>query len=208
MKNEALDLPDRTFKGVDFKRPTSYIRLATNPVDENGELIESAPALVHALRQTLTTKDKLDYLSTILEGTRENVVIFYNYNSEREAILELLEKKHSDKTVFRQDGQKHELPGKESWAGIENSVTLGHYKSASTGVEMTYATIVVYFSPTYRYDEHMQSIGRVYRNGQTQKTTFYNFRTPGTIESDVWEYLKSKSDFQSEQWLINNKEIK
>jgi len=198
-KAEALDLPTRTFIGVSFKRPTEYVSTILKRIDKDGELLDSAPKLAHALRQTLT-KPKMDYLSDLLEGTTENMVIFYNYITEREAILEMIAKKHKQKTVYRQDGNKHELPTKPEWSRVKNSITLAHYRSGSTGVEMTYATQVVYFSPTYSYADYVQSIGRVYRNGQTQKTTFYNFWSPSTIEEDVYECLKNKKDFQDSQW--------
>jgi superfamily II DNA or RNA helicase len=198
-KSEALDLPPKTFIGVNFKRPTEYMKLILTRETPDGKILDTAPALAHALRQTLTVP-KMDYLSDLLEGTTENVVIFYNYVSERDAILEMLQKKHKSKTVFRQDGERHELPAKEDWAQVANSITLSHYRSGSTGVEMTYATVVVYFSPTYSYADYMQSIGRVFRNGQTAKTTFYNFRTPNSIEEDVYKALVNKQDFQAQQW--------
>lgn len=201
LKKDALDLPSRTFIPVDFKRPGKYVTTILKRVNDKGEVLDSAPALAHALRQTLTAP-KLDYLKELLVGTTENMVIFYNYVSERDAILEMLQ--HKDlraKTIYRQDGEKHELPSKEDWGKVSNSVTLAHYKSGSTGVEMTYATQVVYFSPTYSFAEYLQSIGRVYRNGQTQKTTFYNFRTPSTIEEAIYDTLRTKNDFQLKQWV-------
>lgn len=198
-KSEALDLPSKTFIGVDFKRPSKYVKYILDRVDDEGNELDSAPKLAHSIRQTLTAP-KLDYLSEILEGTTENVVIFYNYISERDAILELLATKHKAKKVFRQDGDKHELPPKHTWANISNSVTLGQYKSSSTGVEMTYATQVVYFSPTYSYADYEQSIGRVYRNGQSNKTTFYNFRVRPSIEVDIYTAIANKKDFQTKQW--------
>lgn len=200
-KKEALDLPSRTFIGTDFQRPAEYTRTAKERKTADGTWLETAPALAHALRQTLTTP-KLDYLSDLLEGTTQNVVIFYNYVSEREAILAMLkQKKFKGKTIYRQDGERHQLPTKSKWAEVKNSITLAHYQSGSTGVEMTYATIVIYFSPTYSYADYVQSIGRVYRNGQTQKTTFYNLRTPHTIEEAVYECLRGKQDFQAQQWV-------
>jgi len=199
-KGEALDLPSRTFIGVDFKRPTDYMKTMLDRRNAEGELLDSASALAHALRQTLTGP-KLDYLADIIDGTEENVVIFYNYITEREAILDMLKKKFKDRPIFRQDGAKHELPSKKDWAKIKRSVTVSHYRSGSTGVEMTYATQVIYFSPTYSYAEYLQSIGRVYRNGQQSKTTFYNFRTPNSIEADIYTVLKTKNDFQVAQWI-------
>lgn len=198
-KRQALDLPERVFIGVNFQKPAEYTKLILERVTPDGQLLDSPSLLAHALRQTLTTP-KLDYLSDLLEGTNENVVIFYNYISERQAVLEMIAKKHKGKKVFRQDGDKHELPSKEHWAEISNSITLAHYRSGSTGVEMTYATQVIYLSPTYSYADYVQSVGRVYRHGQQSKTTFYNFRTPNTIEADVYDALKNKNSFQVEQW--------
>lgn len=200
-KKDALDLPARTFIGVNFQKPPEYKKTIITRHSVDGDVLDTAPALAHALRQTLT-QPKMSYLIDLIDGTNENIVIFYNYISEREAILEALSG-HKDlkkRRVFRQDGERHELPKKEDWASVERSVTLAHYKSGSTGVEMTYATVVIYFSPTYSFAEYMQSIGRVYRHGQTSKTTFYNFRTPTTIEEDVYEALRSKNDFQDKQW--------
>lgn len=198
-KRDALDLPDRVFEGVNFTKPSTYKKLIITRTAEDGTLLDSAPALAHALRQTLTPV-KIDYTSDIIDGTNENVVIFYNYVSERDAILAMLEKKHADRTVYRQDGEKHELPAKKDWADVKRSITLSHYRSGSTGVEMTYATVVIYFSPTYSYADYIQSIGRVYRNGQTSKTTFYNFRTRASIEAEVYDALRNKQNFQDKQW--------
>lgn len=202
-KGEALDLPARTFIGVDFKRPPAYMKTMLDRKTPDGELLDSPPKLTHALRQTLT-EPKLDYLADIIEGTDENVVIFYNYNTEREAILEMIGKKFKDRPLYRQDGQKHEVPTKPQWGNVKRSITVSHYKSGSTGIEMTYATQVIYFSPTYSYAEYLQSIGRVFRNGQDQKTTFYNFRTPNSIEEDIYTVLKTKNDFQIAQWFEKN----
>lgn len=205
-KAEANDLPSRTFVGVNFDKPKVYTKTLVSRKNEDGELLDSAPALAHALRQTLTAP-KLDYLKDLLDGTSENVVIFYNYISEREAILELLSKEQfKAKTVFRQDGELHELPKKQDWSSVQNSITLAHYRSGSTGVEMTYATQVVYFSPTYSYADYIQSVGRVHRQGQTKKTTFYNLRTTHSIEADIYESLKGKQDFQVKQWITKMEE--
>lgn len=200
-KKEALDLPARTFVGVDFTRPAEYERLRKERINAEGVWLDTAPALAHALRQSLTD-GKLDYVAELLEDTTQNVVIFYNYTTERDAILELLkQKRFVKKIVFRQDGEKHQLPRKDTWHAVKNSVTLAQYQSGSTGVEMTYATIVIYLSPTYSYADYVQSIGRVFRNGQTEKTTFYNLRTANTIEQAVYDALRGKQDFQVQQWV-------
>lgn len=200
-KAQANDLPARNFVGVDFKRPGEYVKMILERKNADGDLLDTAASLAHALRQTLT-KPKLGYLDDLIDGTDENIVIFYNYISEREALLKMLGTKHSDRRIYRQDGERHELPSKKQWPDVKRSITLSHYRSGSTGVEMTYATQVVYFSPTYSYADYIQSLGRVHRQGQTKKTTFYNFRTPNSIEEDVYECIRGKNNFQAEQWRI------
>lgn len=201
-KSEALELPARTFKGVDFERPKEYVETILTRKKEDGTILDNPSALAHALRQTLT-KVKLAYLADLIDGTSDNIVIFYNYETERAAILEIIRRNATHgRQLFEQNGHKHEVPEKSEWPNIKRSVTLAHYKSGSTGVEMTYANTVIYFSPTYSFAEYMQSVGRVYRNGQTAKTTFYNFRTPNSIEEDIYDCLRGKNNFQATQWKV------
>jgi SNF2 family DNA or RNA helicase len=165
----------------------------------DGQLLDSAPALAHALRQTLT-KNKLANLSDLISDSHENIVVFYTYKSERAALLDLLAKKHKDTKVYRQDGDVHNVPTKENWGGVNNSVTLAQYQSGSTGIELTYANITVFYSPTYSYSDYVQSIGRTHRNGQTDKTIFYNFITNDTIEFDIQACLSAKQQFVVKLW--------
>ena len=203
-KAQAKELPPRTFKAVNFKRPTEYVQTMLTRKGADGQELDNPSALAHALRQTLA-KPKMGYLEDLIEATSDNMVIFYNYELERDLIKTLIEKKFKDRRLIEQNGHKHEVPPKSEWAGIERSITLAHYKSGSTGVEMTYATTVVYFSPNYSYAEYIQSVGRVHRHGQTAKTTFYNFRTLNSIEEDIYECLQGKNDFQSVQWAVKLK---
>jgi SNF2 family DNA or RNA helicase len=127
-------------------------------------------------------------------------VVFYNYQSERDAILKMIKNKHKGRTIFRQDGEKHEIPSKPRWPDLQRTITLAQYQSGSTGIELTYAATTVYFSPTYSYSNYEQSIGRTNRNGQTNKMTLYLLCAPSTLERDVWAALREKRDFQEKQW--------
>jgi len=77
-------------------------------------------------------------------------------------------------------------------------VTLVQYQAGSSGIELQYASEVVFYTPTYSYQDYEQSLGRAYRNGQTKKVTVYQFETQRTIESDVWEALANKKDFSTQ----------
>lgn len=158
------------------------------------ELLDSAPKLFMTLRQ-LTTPDRLAPLENVLNDTNENVVVFYNFNSEREAILRLLEKKFKDRKVFEQSGHASRLPKREAWDSLSGSVTLAQYQSASQAIELTYASITVFFSPTYSYSNFTQAQGRTKRNGQDKTVLFYLFNVEGTLDGAIYKCLQAKNDF-------------
>lgn len=202
-KKQALDLAPITYIPVDLPPGPGYAKVQQERISE-GRFLDNPSALLHALRQSVLLP-KLKWLDDFLEGVSDNTVVFYNYRSERDMILEMLkQKKFKGRKVFRQDGDVHGLPGKPEWAGLQRSITLAQYQSGATGVEMTYASTTVYFSPTYSYQDYEQSIGRTYRNGQLNKVTLYLLRAPATVERDIWRALANKSNFQEKQWYEQN----
>lgn len=204
-KAQALDLPPVVSVPVALPAGPDYTKVQKDRIFGD-KFLDNAPALMHALRQSIVAP-KVAWLDEFLEGASDNVVVFYNYVSEREAILAMIKKKHKGRQVFRQDGEKHEVPNKDSWEGLHRSITLAQYQSGSTGIELTYAATTVYFSPTYSYSNYEQSIGRINRHGQTQKMTLYLLCAPTTLEREVWDALRNKRDFQELQWFKEQKQF-
>ena len=203
-KQLALDLPTLTFIPVTHAAGKDYLQIQKDRIIGD-KFLDNPSALMHALRQSLT-EPKMAWLNDFIDNVSDNVVIFYNYVSERDAIMAMLKKSHKGRQVFRQDGEKHEVPSKESWAGLHRTITLAQYQSGSTGIELTYAATTVYFSPTYSYTNYEQSIGRINRHGQTRKMTLYLLCAPTTLERDVWTALRNKTDFQETQWYKERRE--
>lgn len=188
-KDEATDLPPLIFKEIFFKPSTIYKVIKKDRIYDD-VLYDNQMKLRHGLRLNTNLKAKVDYIKDFLEGTADNVIIFYNYDEE----LELLKENISKKTYLC-NGKEKDYPKKEEWGNIKNTVTLANYKSGSEAVEFTYANIIIYFSPTESYTEYYQSYGRCYRNGQNKKVTAYKFITNGTIEVDIYKALDNKQDF-------------
>lgn len=200
-KDKALDLPPITVVPVSLPAGPDYSKVLKQRLFED-KFLDNPSALMHALRQSIV-EPKIKWLDDFLEEVSDNVVIFYNYQSERDKILTMINRKHKSRTVFRQDGEVHGVPTKEKWGGLTRTITLAQYQSGSTGIELTYAATTVYFSPTYSYANYEQSVGRINRNGQTRKMTLYLLCAPATLERDVWSALRNKSDFQEAQWYQN-----
>lgn len=204
-REQASELPSRRMLGVkiemDKKTQKLYYTLKLTRKDpRTGEMLDNSTRLLSVLRQA-TTNSRLDHLISIVNDTSDNIVIFYNYISERQAILKELAK--TEKKILRYDGDQHDdLPAPD--ASVSNTVLLAHYKSASTGLNLQFANVTIYFSPSYSYQEFEQSVGRTHRTGQTKKCLYYLFRVEGTVDFDIWDCLQHKRSF-SEQ-LLQEKE--
>lgn len=204
-RNQADELPDRQMIGVNIQLPPKETKLylnckLTRKHPNTSEILDNSSRLLSVLRQS-TTNARLDSLLSIVDDTADNIVVFYNYVSERKAILKALAK--TDKHILRQDGEVHDrLPAAYSdiQDQIKNHVLVAHYKSASTGLNLQWANVTIYFSPTYSYQEFEQSIGRTHRNGQTKKCLYYLFNVKNTVDRDIWRCLRDKRDFNEKLW--------
>lgn len=192
-KEDCLDLPELTTKDVFFNVGQKYRKVLLHRFYED-IVYDSAMSWRHGLRQACTTQSKLDYLKEFLDSTKQNVVIFYNYDSELKEIRSVI-----NKELFQCNGKLKNFPTVD-FGDIKNTVTLANYKSGSEGVEFTYADIIIFFSPTESYTEYYQALGRCHRLLQTNKVTAYKFITLNTIEKDIYHALDSKQDFNFDLW--------
>ncbi|MDY7224687.1 DEAD/DEAH box helicase [Halalkalibacterium halodurans] len=191
-KDECLDLPPLTFEDVRFEPSKEYKVIEKERV-LNDELYDTISKLQHGLRFYANQTDKLKYSEMLTEGTNENIIFFYYYQQEKEELMKSMKK--LGKIIFEVSGQASNLPSKSEWDQVNNSVTLVQYMAGSAGIELQYANIVVFYTPTYSYQDYDQALGRAYRNGQTKKVTVYRYITKQTIEEAVYGALNQKKDF-------------
>lgn len=170
-------------------------RFITHP-DGEIELLDNPSKLFTTLRQ-LPNPARIDALQSIVESTDEGIVVFYNFNSERDAILAMLAKNFKERTIYEQSGHASNLPRREEWATLPGSVTLVQYQSGSQAIELTYASVTVYLSPCTSYANYEQSKGRTRRNGQEKTTLFYHIAVEGSLDHHIWGILKQKKDFST-----------
>jgi len=184
-------MPSRTH--TTYRRALKERLYRSSPTDDD-EFLDNPSKLFARLRQ-IPTLARIESLENILNDTDEHTVVFYNYNVEREAILELLAAKFKEREVYEQSGHASNLPPRDRWDKLKPSITLVQYQSGSAAIELTYASITVYLSPCTSYANYEQSKGRTRRNGQRKTTLFYHIAVKDTLDPHIWGLLKKKQSF-------------
>ena len=187
-----------------FKKPKAYdgfrkIRVFDDVIaDNNGKLQYYLRTICSGrIDNHEVDKQKLQWLSDFLECTDDRIVIFYNFDVERDSIIELLEKK---KIVYDEyNGRQKSF---DNFKNNERSVILCQYKSASVGInDLVVANICIFYSLTNEYINFVQSKKRLDRIGQTKKPLFYYLICKDTVEEATWKSLMQGKDFDEKMFM-------
>ena len=193
---DALDLPETVYKSVYFDKSVKYKQIK-NQRKYNGVVYDNMMSWRHGLRANVSTKQKVEYILSLLEDVgNENVIIFYNYNEELHALKDVIQ----GKIIYECNGSVKNYPiGYDD--SVKNSVTLANYKSGSEGVDFGYSNIIVLFSPSESFTEQYQALGRCQGLRQKKKLIVYKLITKKTIEEAIYKSTDNKQDFVFEVWV-------
>lgn len=145
---------------------------------------------------------KIQWLEEYLEGLDYRVVLFYNFNVERDSIRELL-----DKMKIPYSEYNGEIKDLTNFHKHDNAVVLCQYMSASLGInDLVKSNVCVMYSPSTNYTDYVQSKKRIDRIGQTKKPLFYNLYCEKTVEENILKTIKKGQNFDDkmfEEYLQN-----
>lgn len=194
--DEVIDLPEQRFINV-WVQPSKYYKtfIKDGYVDcGDTEYISSSPAtdMLYA-RQLCNSKEKLEMVRTLIEGTEDRVIIFYNFNSELELLQQLVQK--LKRPISYVNGSIKNL---NCYNNNSDSVTLVQYQSGSSGVNLQKASKMIYYSPPIKSDFFEQSKKRIHRIGQDNKCTYWKLITNNSIELNIYNTLAKKQDYTEE----------
>ena len=75
---------------------------------------------------------------------------------------------------------------------------MGQPTPGGYGITLTAAHTVIYYSNNYDLEVRLQSEDRAHRIGQTNKVTYIDLVSPGTIDEKILKALRSKIDLASQ----------
>lgn len=201
-----------THTQIKFPRVKSYGELVKERAYE--ELLFESPTAFRIAKKTLTggtvmgrglfdqrlTYDdntvKQDWIKEFLTDQDEKVFILYQYNVEREQIIEAC--KRADKKYIVLDGNN---PNKSSdIANKDYDVIIGQIKACGESLDgLQYKThICIYYSMPESSTEYIQTLGRIYRDGQVTAPTYYYLTMDKTIDTIIYKLTQEKVEFTQE----------
>ena len=217
---DYLELPDLTYHEVpvelDKKFWKAYQDLERKMIlelPEDDELISvtSAAALSNKLlqlangavydedRQVHEVHDcKIEAFLELVESLQgKPVLVFYNYQHDRERILKALEKSglriRELKTTQDED----------DWNAGRIDILLTHPASSAYGLNLQQGgNHVIWFGLTWNYELYTQANKRLHRQGQVNKVIIHHLVSTGTRDEDVMTALKRKDDVQN--WVMES----
>ena len=134
--------------------------------------------------------NKIQAFADLIESTRDRVVVFYNFDAELELMRETI-----DRPISIVNGKTKDLSAYET---EDDSVTLVQYQAGAKGLNLQKANKIIYFSPTEKCEDWMQSQKRIHRIGQERPCYYYRMIAKGTIEERIYEALERGVDFTDE----------
>nr|DAX52562.1 MAG TPA: Helicase of the snf2 rad54 family [Caudoviricetes sp.] len=188
MKKDCVDLPPLTFEEKYFDAGKEYITIKKDRY-YNGILYDNTSKVIAGLRQSAGLKDKLEYLKEFRANTDSNILIFYNFNREAKEIKKII-------TIdYEVSGGVSKIPNFDEYDTLKGKTTLVQIQAGGAGIELQYNSEVIFFSPSWSYQDYEQALGRAYRIGQKNKVTVYKYIGNRTIEERVYARLDEKKDF-------------
>ncbi len=191
--NDVVELPSQHFIPVNVPVTKQYKAFMVNDYIDLGdkEYIAGSPTEKLLYSRYLCGADnqnKIDVLTTLLEGIDDRVIIFYNFNNECDVLTKLCNK--LNKKVFICNGAVKQVDG---FKKHDKSVLLVQYSAGATGINLQYCNKAIYFSPPLSSNLFEQSKARTWRIGQSNKCTYWVLQSG--VECDILDSLDKKQDY-------------
>lgn len=161
------------------------------------EPIENATELCLAARKIVNSDpSRLNKLIDIVKD-RKKVIIFYNFDYERDLLLGIFEK--SVYTVAEWSGHKHQpVPDDDLW------VYLVQYTAGCEAWNCIKTDTIIFYSQNYSYKVMAQASGRIDRlNTPYTDLYYYHLKSRSGIDLAISKALKAKKKFNEFKFMSN-----
>lgn len=141
---------------------------------------------VHNAKQIHTAK--LEALGEIVEAADSPVLVFYNFQADKDAILS----QFHEARVLQCDADI------EDWNRGKIKMLLAHPASAGFGLNLQDGGhIMAWYGLPWSLEQYLQAVARLQRQGQKMSVLIYHIIAKGTVDEQVIRSLNAKDVTQS-----------
>lgn len=193
---EVIKLPEKTFikeystVSSDYKKFMKDRVIKIDDKELTGDSTLSKRLYARMLCSAYS-KDKIARLIDLVNSTSDRVIIFYNFNTELEALRKVL----FDRPISIVNGQAKNL---KAYENNDNSVTLIQYQAGAMGLNLQKANRIIYFSLPERSELFEQSKARICRIGQEKQCYYHIMMCRKSVEEKIYECLLMRKDYTDE----------
>ena len=190
----SIDMPTYNHSNIPLSLPpklqTQYKRMEKESVAEfKDATVLAGNALARMLRlHQMTGMGKGPALRDILQDFGdEPVVIFYQYNFDREIILNT-----GNALGLRTGaicGGRSDL---DEWKAGDIDLLAVQYQAGAESIDLTRARFCIFYSLTWNAALYDQALGRIYRVTQKRPVVWYYLIANKTVDEDIAKALKNK----------------
>ncbi len=132
---------------------------------------------------------KQDLLRDILEDLNEPVVIFCRFRHDLDAVHTTCAKLEVGSLEL--SGRVNELA---QWQAGDSMVLAVQIQAGGVGIDLTRARVGIYYSLGLSLGDHLQSLARIHRPGQTRNVVYYYLLAERTIDRKVYHALLNRQE--------------
>ena len=193
---EVIKLPEKTFikeystVSSDYKKFMKDRIIKIDDKELTGDSTLSKRLYARMLCSAYS-KDKISRLIDLVNSTSDRVIIFYNFNTELEALRKVL----FDRPISIVNGQIKDL---KEYENNDNSVTLIQYQAGAMGLNLQKANRIIYFSLPERSELFEQSKARICRIGQEKQCYYHIMMCRKSVEEKIYDCLLMRKDYTDE----------
>lgn len=157
--------------------------------------IENASEMLQCLRKIVASDDDRLFNAKFLMDIHDRLIIFYNYNYERDILIALANE--LEREYWEWNGHAHqELPDTDQWLYIVQ------YTAGAEGWNCITTNTIMFYSLNYSYKITEQAEGRIDRlNTKYTDLEYYFLLSDAIIEKDIYKAIKTKQRFNESAWL-------
>jgi SNF2 family DNA or RNA helicase len=145
---------------------------------------------------TKLENNKMKTLFEILEESDQKTIIWANWIQNIEDISKEIANTYGPESIVNFYGAVNSENRSKAIKEFQNNPKCRFFvanpSTGGYGLTLTAATLVIYYSNSFNAEHRLQSEERAHRIGQTQKVTYVDLITEGTVDEKIVKALKTK----------------